>query len=108
MTLNELHVSSEKALSVLKKTGRKKMCHCKNLLFLLFDTHYRFELSHLFSCSYVTALREFPHLLFSATQFFTNYANRLFLLALKLLHSLVDGRQCRPLIQEIELFVIVI
>ena len=26
----------------------------------------------------------------------TNYANRLFLFALKLLHSLVDGRQCRP------------
>ena len=52
--------------------------HCRNLLFSLFLTRYRFEPSNLFSFSYVTALGEFPRLLFSATQFFTNYANRLF------------------------------
>ena len=56
-------------------------------MFSLFVTRYRFEPSHLFSFSYVTALREFPRLLFPTTQFFTNYANRLFLFALKLLHS---------------------
>ena len=50
------------------------VCLCRNLLFSLFDTRYGFESSHLFSCSYVTALREFPRLLFFATQFFTNNA----------------------------------
>ena len=44
--------------------------NCRNLLFSLFVTRYRFEPSHLFSFSYVSALREFPRLLFSTTQFY--------------------------------------
>ena len=45
---------------VISKSLRKQIYDCRNLLFLLFDSRYRFEPSHLFSCSYVTALREFP------------------------------------------------
>ena len=69
---------------------------CRNLLFLLFVTRYRFETSHSFSFSYVTALREFPRLLFSATQFLQIMQIVFFLFALKLLHCLVDGRKCKP------------
>ena len=91
VTLHEEGYSERQISNRVKFSKTAVEIYCFRYLSHLVDSNpHIYFLSHT-----LQLLRNFPAYYFLQHSS-TNYANRLFLFALKLLHSLVDGRQCRP------------